>query len=160
MKIPNIMKVFMYDACINFQIWIYEAYWGKNRQIYFCGPELVMDGWEDREYILGLTVMIRIKIERLIINTTLSYQAISGLWSIKPPASPSPNLSHHDYHYLFQSFFASLWRNVIKEEKIKPERTLVSVSCWNITLPHWTVGLVQLFCFRTSNSFKVDPKSN
>ena len=50
MKIPNIMKVFMYDACINFQIWIYEAYWGKNRPDYFCGPELVMDGWEDREY--------------------------------------------------------------------------------------------------------------
>ena len=29
--------------------------------------------------ILGLTLMIRIKIERLIINTTLSYQAVSGL---------------------------------------------------------------------------------
>ena len=43
--------------------------------MYFC--EMVMEGRdEDRA---GLTAVIRVKIERLIINTTLSYQTISGV---------------------------------------------------------------------------------
>ena len=141
-KFPTL---WMYLRMMHVSIFRYgylKAYWCKNRKIlmYFC--EMVMEGRdEDRA---GLTAVIRVKIERLIINTTSTYQTISHtinhlvlmlqqVFHNAPSLSLSLSLSHNLPLFVCILTESCTWskRNEAKNHLFQTEHYIYNI--YNIT---------------------------